>query len=250
MKRLFLLIAFPLVLSMSARCVLAQKEMQLDEALLKNSKPMIAKPKGIGTVTKYQFGPYKIASGKEGIATTTSKSRIFSAYSESKSKRKLSFVFVKDEKDSVVVNVSINTDISELDATMAIGFSMINSIKENFIAIFSVPSDTTTWRMMIGSVAGAGVKNGDNFNGVLTNGNTIIEIRDVDQWKTGKKASFGLSIGQVFHMQDESIAAVQASADTFVKKTVWIREDIDSRLQLILAAASAALMVRSEQVMD
>jgi hypothetical protein len=250
MKRLLLLFALHLVLSMIATCVVAQKEMQLDEDFVKNSTPMIAKPKGIGSVTKYQFGPYRIASGKEGITTTTSKSGILSANSKSKSKRKLSFVFVKDEKDSVVVNVSVDTDISELNATMAIGFSMVNSAKENYMAIFTMPSDTTTWRMMIGSLTGTGVKDGDHFKGVLTDGNSTIEIRDVDQWNTGKKASFGVAIGHTFHMQDKSIAAVQASPDTFVKKTVWIRHDVDSRLQLILAAASAALMVRVEQGID
>lgn len=249
MKRLLLSLALPLILSMNVLCVSAQKEMQLEEDFVKNSTPMTAKPKGIGTVTKYQFGPYKIASGKEGITTTTSKSGIFSAHSESTSKRKLSFVFVRDEKDSVVVNVSINTDISELEAAPGVlGFSMVNATNENYIAIFTIPSDTTTWRMMIGSRVGAEVTG--SFKGVLTDGNAIIELRDVDQWNSGKKASFGLAIGHTFHLHDTLIAAVQASPDTFVKKTVWIRHDVDSKLQTILAAASAALMIRAEQAMD
>jgi len=245
MKHLPSLLTLAFGLSISSLSVMAQKEMKLDEALVKNSTPMPAKPKGIGTVTKYQFGRYKIASGNAGVTVTTSKSGIFSAYSESKSKKKLSFVFVKDEIDSVVVNVSVNTDVSELEASFASGFSMVNASDENYSAIFTIPSDTVTWRMLIGSRVGEGVKGG-TFKGVLTDGNTIIELKEVDQYTTGKKANFGLSLGHTFTLKENSIAAVQASPDTFVKKTVWIREDIDSRLQMILAAASAAMMVRAE----
>ena len=242
-----LLLAF--VLSISVFSVVAQKEMQLDEGLVKNSTAMPAKPKGIGTVTKYHFGDYKIASGKAGVTVTTNKSGIFSPYSESKSKKKLSFVFVRDEKDSVLVNVSIDTDVSELDASLAISFSMVNASDENYMAIFTIPSDTVTWRMIIGSRVGVGVKGGA-FQGVLTDGNVIIELKEVDQYTTGKKASFGLPLGHTFNLKENSIAAVQASPDTFVKKTVWIRQDLDSKLQMILAAASAAMMVRAESAME
>lgn len=246
MKYLILFIAQAFLLTINVSTAIAQKEMALDPDLLKNSTPMLAKAKGIGTVTKYQFGPYKIASGKEGVTVTKSKSRFLSFTTESSSKRKLSFVFVRDDKDSVVVNVSVNTDLSEVDPQFLSGWSAIKERKENYIAILSIPEDTATWRMIIANHEGMKVNGTEQFDGVLTDGQTIIQLKEVNEWNTGKKGMMGLPIGHTFLLDGTPIAAVQASEDTFVKKTVWIRQDQNSKLQLILAAASAAMMVRSE----
>ena len=247
MKYLILFIAQSyILLTINVSTAVAQKEMALEPALLKNSAPMLAKPKGIGTVTKYQFGPYKIASGKAGLNVTKSTSSIFSATTESSSKNKLSFVFVKDEKDSVVVNVSVNTNSSELNSQFFPGWSAVNERQENYIAIFSIPDDTATWRMIIANLEGMNKKGSDHFDGLLTDGRVILQMKEVNEWNTGKKGMMGLPLGHTFHLEGDPIAAVQASEDTFVKKTVWIRQDLDPKLQLILAAASAAMMVRSE----
>jgi len=248
MKELSLFIVSFFLFLISISSVLAQKEMKLAESLDKNSTPMQAKPKGIGTVTKYQFGPYKIVSGKEGWTTTTANSRFFSLHTESKSKKKLSFVFVKDLKDSVLVNVSVNTDIKQMDSHFAEGWSILKDSKENYMAIMSFPSDTATWRMMIANRVGSDVK-GEPFEGMLTDGNSSIQIKEVEEWNDGKKSKIIGTVGYEFYSGGSSVAAVQASPDTFQKKIVWIRSDVDTKLQLILAAASAAMMVRVESTL-
>ncbi len=56
----------------------AQKFIRLDDDLKANSKQMQAKRKGISSVGKYEFGPYRVVSGKGGWEKTTRKSPLFS----------------------------------------------------------------------------------------------------------------------------------------------------------------------------
>ncbi|GEM_PF-2975511 len=55
-----------------------------------------------------------------------------------------------------------------------------------------------------------------------------------------------LLVGYEFSMNGQALGAVQASMDSFQKKLVWLRNDMDGQLKLVLAAASAAMMVRIE----
>lgn len=225
--------------------------MKLDGNLQASTEPMQAKRKGVGNVGKYQFGPYQIVSGKEGLTTTTSKSRFLSAQTESKSKKKLSFVFVRDGKDSVLVNASVNTDVRDWDwdritTPMINGWTVLKESQENYIATFSFPSDTTTWRMLLFSRIGKDVKGEEEFVGMLTDGKTAIQIKEIKHWNDGKTAVMGVAPGYEFYSQGTSIAAVQSSLDTFQKKWVWIGVNNNANAQFILAAASAAIMVKTD----
>jgi len=254
------------VLSLYEQNVYAQKKvMKLDADLKANSTAMEAKAKGIGTVSKYRFGDYAIVSGKQGWTATKTKSRFFlNVASEGHSKKKLSFVFVGHGQDTVLLNAAVDTNLKEINAgdfpihfekggKVLIGrnWSELRESTENYLAVFSVNSDTTKWRMALLTQMGTEVDRGYQFTGLITNGIFQIEIKQVKEWEGGKKSPYNaimgdLLVGYEFSMNGQALGAVQASMDSFQKKLVWLRNDMDGQLKLVLAAASAAMMVRIE----
>jgi hypothetical protein len=236
------------LLMIIATTVTAQREMIVNEELSKNSTPMLAKPKGIGTVSKYQFGPYKIASGKEGWSTTSSKSKWYGFETQLKSKRKLSFVFIRNITDSAVVNVSVNSDAKQIDPSFDDSFSILRESKDNYLAIITLPGDSIPWKVIIASRAGANVK-GEEFFGMLTDGQTELQMQEVLDWKDGKKSMVKGAVGYEFRLNDKTLAAAQVSPDTFQKKIVWIHQDLSPKQQLVLAATAAVLFIRSEDAL-
>jgi hypothetical protein len=248
------------VFSISAQ----KKVMKLDDDLKANSTAMEAKARGAGTVGKYKFGDYAIVSGKEGWATTKTKSRFFSVVSEAQSKKKLSFVFVGHTQDTVLVDAAINTNLKEINVGdfpihfekgegVLIGknWSELKESTENYLAVLSVDSDTTKWRMALITRMGSEVDGGYQFTGFITNGTTQIEIKQVKEWDSKKKSAYNLLVGDLiigyeFSIDGLVVGAVQASMDSFQKKIVWLRHDNDKKLNLVLAASSASMMVRIE----
>jgi len=224
----------------------AQKIMKLDNELKANSKPMEAKRKGISSVGKYQFGPYRIVSGKAGWTTTTSRKRLFSFETKSESKKKSSFIFVANDKDTVLVNTSTNTKVSE---TVISDESMLNQSNDNYIAIISPSADTVVWKMIVVFRSGPEVEGNFRAEGILTNGVTNIQIREIKQWEDGKSPVFKVICGYEFLIDNKSIAAVQSSLDTFQKKFVWLNQNLDERMKSVLAAASASLMVHTDDAL-
>jgi hypothetical protein len=55
--------------------------------------------------------------------------------------------------------------------------------------------------------------------------------------------------GYEFILDGRAIAAVQSSIDTFQKKYVWLRDDLDDTMKSFLAAAAASLMVHTDESM-
>ncbi|MFZ2906075.1 MAG: hypothetical protein WAZ98_07735 [Cyclobacteriaceae bacterium] len=253
------------VMLLSAERVSGQKRvMELDAGLKANSTAIEAKARGAGSISKYKFGDYAIVSGKEGWGTTKTKSRFFSAVSEAQSKRKLSFVFVGHGQDTVLVDAAIDTNLKEInvgdfpihfekggEVFFGRNWSELRESTENYLAVFSVEADTTKWRMVSLTRMGYEVEGGYQFAGFVTNGVTQIEIKQVKEWGDGKKSAFNIMMGNLivgyeFVIDEQTLGAVQVSMDSFQKKLVWLRNDMDERLKLVLAAASAAMMVRVE----
>ncbi len=202
----------------------AQKIMKLENELTSNSSPLEAKRKGFSSIGKYQFGPYRIVSGKTGWTTTKSGTKLFSTETKSESKKKSSFVFVANDKDSVLVSTSTNTKSSESDLG---DFSILNHSTDNYLAILSARNDTSVWKMIIVAEKGAFVENNFSAEGLLTHGKTRIQIKEVREWNDGKVPFLKLIIGYEFFLEKHSIAAVQSSPDTFQKKFVWLHKDLD-----------------------
>lgn len=216
-----------------------QKIMKLDIELKANSKPMEATRKGISSVGKYEFGPYKIISGKAGWTTAKSNKKIFSFETQSESKKKSSFVFVANDKDTILVNTSTNAKFSETELG---NMSWLNNRNENYVAVLNPAADTAAWRMILVSNSGEEIKGNFQAEGILTNGVTNIQIREIKQWEDGKTPTFQMICGYEFIMENKSIAAVQS----YQKKFVWLLQDLDERMKSLLAAASASLMVHTD----
>ncbi len=256
---LHILLSIILILSNSIT-LSAQKLMKIDPELLRNSFPLEAKRKGIGAVGKYQFGEYRIISGKHGWTTTKSNSGFpFRAESNYESKTKLSFVFVREMEDTVLVNVDMNSTVSMLDSDNLLfrisrigpvefsGYQEILESKDSYIAGFTTSRDTSKWIMVVENYGGTAVEGRNLFKGILSNGSSLISLKVVLEWENGRRPMLFSTIGYQFTQEGVPIGAVQACIDTTKKKIVWIHKDLNENIQLILAAASAALIVRSEE---
>jgi hypothetical protein len=224
----------------------AQKIMKLDNQLKANSQPMEAKRKGISTIGKYQFGPYKIVSGKAGWTTSKSKSRLFSFETQTESKKKSSFVFVANDKDSVLVNTATNTTVKE---TSVGNWTNLNESNDNYIVLITPSNDTAEWKMIIVFKSGSEVEGNFKSDGILTDGIVNIDIRAVKQWADGEAAPFKMIIGYEFYLENQAIAAIQASIDTMKKKYVWLDQNLSEHMKLVLAAASASLLLHVDDEM-
>jgi hypothetical protein len=241
--KLIISILLILIYSFSAS---AQKIMKLDSQLTANSQPMEAKRKGVSTIGKYQFGPYKIVSGKAGWTTSKSKSRLFSPETNTESKKKSTFVFVSDDKDTVYVNTTTNTSVNE---TSFGNWSNVNQSNENYIVLISPSNDTTEWEMIVVFKSGSEVEGDYKSDGILSDGTTNIEIRAVKQWEDGETATFNLILGYEFYLENQAVAALQASIDTFKKKYVWLDKNLSEHMKLVLASASASLLLHVDDEM-
>jgi hypothetical protein len=246
MKKIFKsVISLSLVIACSLT-VSAQKIMKLDKALKANSQPIEAKRKGVSALGKYQFGPYKIVSGKTGWTTSKSSKRFFSFESETESKKKSSFVFVANDKDSVLVNTATNTKAKE---TSIGNWSNLNQSNDNYIVLISTTKDSTEWKMFVTYDSGSEVEGNFQSGGTLTDGTTNIEIRAVRVWEDGGEAVFKMIIGYEFYLDNQAVGAVQASVDTLKKKYVWLDQNLSEQLKMILATASASLLLHVDDEM-
>jgi len=234
----------------------AQKFVRIDENLKVNSQQIRAKRKGISSLGKYEFGPYKVISGKGGWETTTRKSPLFSDNSSIKSSSNKSFVFVSNEADTCIANISVaeNVDIDGgswfirtftpwSDAEVKTGEGV-------FEATFSFSSDTTLWSLLaIYPVAAEvdGIYQTDAhtiFRGMLTDNKTHIEIAEININEQGKNSFLNPVLGYEFWLDSKSLAAVQVLPAN--RWYIWIREDLDSDLKFLLANAVTAMLVKME----
>jgi len=232
----------------------AQKLIRIDESLKLNSQQMKAKRKGISSVGKYEFGTYKVISGKGGWEKTTQKSPLFSDNSSIKYSTTKSFVFVSDEADTSFANISVAENVAIdggswiirtftpwSDAEVKIGEGV-------FECTFSFSSDTVHWNLLaIYPVAAEvdGIYQTDDhtfFRGILTDNNTLIEIAEINVNEQGDNSFLNPVLGYEFWLGSRSLAAVQVLPAN--KWYVWIRDDLDSDLKFLLASAATAMLVR------
>ncbi|MCJ7820721.1 MAG: hypothetical protein MUP53_05925, partial [Bacteroidales bacterium] len=143
-------------------------------------------------------------------------------------------------------NTSTNTKLSE---TNIADWSWLNQSTDNYVAVISTTADTTVWRLMLVSISGEAVEGNFKAAGILTDGVKEIQIREVKQWNDGKSPALKLICGYEFFLDNNSVAAVQSSIDTFQKKFVWLHQTLDEPMKSVLAAAAAALLVHTEDKM-
>ena len=232
----------------------AQKLIRIDESLKLNSQQMKAKRKGLSSVGKYEFGSYKVISGKGGWEKTTQKSSLFGDNSSIKYSTSKSFVFVSDEADTAIANTRVAENVAIdggswfirtftpwSDAEVKIGEGV-------YECTFSFSSDTVLWNLLaIYPVAAEvdGIFQTDDytvFRGMLTDNNTLIEIAEINVNEQGDNSFLNPVLGYEFWLGSRSLAAVQVLPAN--RWYVWIRDDLDSDLKFLLASAATAMLVR------
>jgi len=230
----------------------AQKIMKVDDSLRASTQPLAVKMRG-GSMLKYDFGVYKTITAKPGLEKTKTTSKFFSVMEETESKQKASIVITADNKDTVTGNVSINVKSKEFrERVISISKGRVAWEREqdpsrieqdrNLVAIITTSVDTTTWNLIYVSQLRTETQQPTAKSGVLSDGNKQIEIRDVTVWDNGKSPTLYSTVGFEFYSDGVAIAAVQSPADTFQKKFVWLRKDLDEKTKLVLAGASAILL--------
>lgn len=236
------------IVLMTALCwpASAQKSIRMDPDLKGNSTVLEAKRKAITTFPKYQFGPYAVVSAKAGWTITkgSSKFRFVLEDTNLESKTKSSFVLVANGKDTVKVNIVNKVLTSE---TSFGNLTTTNQINSNYVANILILGDSSEWQLKLFTEMGEQVAGNFKVDGVLTNGETNIQIRSIKEWDNGKTDLFKLILGYELILENQSLAAVQAPQMT-TKRFVWIRDSLDENMKLVLATAAAVLMVRSDMM--
>jgi len=234
----------------------AQKMIKIDEQLKENSQSMIVKRKGISVIGKYEFGPYKVISGKSGWEKVSTRSPLFGDHTSINSSSKMSFVFVNNTADTCIANIrlveNIETDDGNWFSRKFLNWSD-SEVKKGegvFETVFTFSADTIPWRLTVVYPVSIEVQDGyikrdtiTNFRGMLTDTKTFIEIKKVTVREDGKSPLFSPVLGYEFWQDSKSLAAVQVIPGN--RMYVWIRDDLDPTLKFILANAAVALLIKT-----
>lgn len=243
---------------------------KIDPDLRANSERMKIKRKGIRSFGRYEFGPYKVISGKKGWGKAQTKSPLFGRTSEYKSSQKQHFVFVEYTGDSVFCNIEVRTSIKEVNHESSFVFREIfkwhdYEIQESYTsyhALFKSNKWDDDWNLIIVSPAKLPVDeesyeieediyawdNKTDYKSILTNGETTYWLRRVTEFEdNGKRSMYelmgpDLTLGWEFILNDEAVAAVRFIPMNHMYS--WIHVKLDKKQRLLLAAATTALCSR------
>ena len=248
MRKILIMFTCILMPFIYSSAVYGQKIMKLDDELKANSTPMEARIKGISLIGKYHFGPYRIVSGKVETAATTTDRVNYGSETIAEPAYNSSFVFTVNDQDTILVNTMINADYSESERTVLLGnATTLNGSPDNYTALISPYNDTTLWKMILVTATGIEVLGNLEAEGILTNGITNIQIREVKQWEDGKNTPLDMICGYGFFLDDKEIAAVQ-KFDDVTRRYVWLNQNLDERIKSVLAAASASILTSRVEV--
>lgn len=232
----------------------AQKKIYIDELLKLNSEPMKAKRKGSESVGKYEFGSYKVVSGKLGWTEYSSKYPFFGVQSSTYSSYNKSFVFVNSEADTSIANIRVTENIETDDGNwflhniLNMEDSEVQKGEGVFETFFAFSADTTLWILtvvypLVVELDGMlGMDTVTYFRGILTDGDTYIEIREITESEDGKIPLLYPIHGYEFWEGSNSLAAVQVMPRT--RMYVWIRDDLAPGLNFVLASSAAAMLIK------
>jgi len=256
MKPIFNIILLSICLQLAfTNATAAQKMIKIDKQLKENSQPMVVKRKGMSVIGKYEFGPYKVISGKSGWEKVSTRSPLFGDHTSINSSTKKSFVFVNKTADTCIANIQIVENI-ETDDGNWFSRTFLNwsdsEVKKGegvFETVFTFSADTIPWKLTVVYPAFVEVQDGyikrdtiTNFRGMLTDTNTFIEIKKVTLREDGKSPLFNPVIGYEFWQGSKSLAAVQVLPIN--RMYVWIRDDLEAPLKFILANSAVAMLIK------
>lgn len=222
----------------------------VSDNLIANSEPLKVKmgAQGFGKISKWKFGEYSVVSSKAGWTKTTSKSNLFNTKTESKTTQKFSFIMCNKESDSALVNAAKNVEIKQVQGfeifpDFYLGENEVKLSANNFTATITINHDTTdTWILLMNSEWGSESEN--TGEAILTNGITKYLIFSASSNSNGTDKRNIPAKGYEFREKDNAVLALQyygGGAMGYNKNLVWIDNNQNQKMKLILAATATAI---------
>jgi hypothetical protein len=229
----------------------AQKNIILSKNLAANSKPLKVKmgTQKMGEIWNFKFGDYAVTDSKMAWTTTTSKSNLFNTKTESKSTDKFAFTLSNKTGDYAKVNAANNFEIktlreTELFANFYISDDELLLDSQNFMAFININQNTSeTWTLYINVTTGSTVDDGGTA--FITNGERKIFIISTSSNKNDTDSRMFPALGYEFFENEQAVCALQyfgGGAFGMNKNIVWIHDNLDSEMKLILAAAMTSVL--------
>ena len=227
------------------------QDIVIADELASHSEPMKVKvgTQSFGKIAKWKFGEYAVVESKNGLTKTSGKTNFWNTKTEMTSSHKFSFTLCNAIPDSAYVNAAANFEIRTLQGFQlfegfTIGEDVLLSEKNDFAATISINSDTSDTRYLLMN-SEAGEETMDTEAAVLLGKESEIRIFPASSNKNGTDKRALPALGYEFYDNDQACAAVQYYGGGLLgsnKYIVWIRDDLDTRLQLFLAAAITTIM--------
>lgn len=194
--------------------------MRLDDDRLQNSERYEAERKGGSTVGRYEFGEYRIVSGRRAVGESTSRSNRLEGEGEVKQSQALTFTFVGSPGDNTHTEVSAVSHL-RYEVPLLGAVAVVDDLVEKadtFSAVISRGSDGARWEMILVTRVSPEIEGFVEVAGFLAGEGQQLEIREVLEWEDGGRSLLYRGIGHEFVLGGRTLAAVQASPDNFKKK--------------------------------
>jgi len=242
---------FIFVITLLSLHAFSQKNIIIDEDLDAHSEALKVKmgAQGFGKIAKWKFGEYAVVQSKNGGTTTKSKSNFWNTKTESKSSHRFSFTLCNANTDSAFVNAEENAETKAIQGFLvAENFSVGNDEllldNNNFTTSIQFNGDTSdVWVMLINTSVGSESEN--SGKAVLFSRERKIIIVSTSSNKNDSDKKMFPALGYEFIEDEKALGAVQylgSGMARYNKNIVWIRDDLDQKMKLILAAACTAIM--------
>ena len=228
-----------------------KKGIVISESLVANSEALKVKlgTQWMGKIWNIKFGDYAVTESKMGWTKTSSKSNLFNTKSESKTTQKFSFTLNEKTGGFAQVNAANNIKIkvlqeTELFSNFIIGEDELLLDSSNFTALININQDTTeTWILYMNVITGSTVDDGGTA--FLTNGERKIFIISTNSNRNGTDSRTFPALGYEFVENEKAVCALQyfgGGVFGMNKNIVWIQNNLDPKMKLILAAAITSVL--------
>ncbi|MBD0825194.1 hypothetical protein [Aestuariibaculum marinum] len=197
----------------------------------------------------FRFGDYHITKSKTGWLTSTEKSNFLYTKTESKSKYKFSLTLANKTRDTAIVNSLNKTSIKELHSfelfkNFHVGYDEVAKQYEFFTSFITLNNyKDEIWELLIENTYD---KNFDSKNiSFLKHKQRVIHINPVSSKQCSKDKRWFPALGYEFEENGESLCAMQYFGGGLFgqnKYFVWLKTDLDPKLEFILSAAMTAIM--------
>ena len=223
----------------------------VDSELASRSDPLKVKmgSQGFGKIWKCKYGEFAVVESKSGWNKTSYRSNFFNTKTEATSSHNFSFTLCNASSDSAFVNAATDIEIKtiqgfELFEGFTIGDDVLLSELHNFTAAITINSDTSdTWYLIMNSEAGSETL--DTVVAKLSGKENEFRILPASSNKYNSDKRMLPALGYELYENGQAVAALQyfgGGALGMNKNIVWIRNDLDTKRKLFLAAALTAIL--------